>query len=125
MRGYRLMTCWQIFAEHIDEWPKHLVQMKRFWRSVIYNSGEFSGSPMVKHVAIGGLQHSHFAHWLALFYQNLHDISSTIEGALLVAERAHLIANSLLMGVTLNDGGLDAGLKPADLPQYHDVIKGA
>ena len=44
-----------IFAERVDDWPKHLTRMKAFWRSVLHNSGEFSGNPMLKHLAIPGL----------------------------------------------------------------------
>ena len=45
-----------IFAAHVTDWSVHLEQMKRFWRSVLHNSGEFTGSPMRKHVAIDGLE---------------------------------------------------------------------
>ena len=45
-----------IFAERIADWPAHLARMKAFWRSVLHNSGEFSGNPMVKHLAIPGLE---------------------------------------------------------------------
>ena len=44
-----------IFAERIDDWPTHLARMKAFWRSILFNSGEFSGNPMRKHMAIPGL----------------------------------------------------------------------
>ena len=40
-----------IFARHIADWPPHLSRMKAFWRSVLHNSGEFSGNPMLKHLA--------------------------------------------------------------------------
>src|SRR5690606_31153821 len=32
-----------IFNERIVDWAEHLDRMKRFWRSVLHNSGEFSG----------------------------------------------------------------------------------
>ncbi|MCP5145069.1 MAG: group III truncated hemoglobin [Gammaproteobacteria bacterium] len=41
-----------IFAERVADWLTHLERMKQFWRSVLHNSGEFSGNPMVKHIAI-------------------------------------------------------------------------
>jgi len=41
-----------IFKERIDDWDWHLDRMKRFWRSILHNSGEFSGNPMAKHLAI-------------------------------------------------------------------------
>src|SRR4051812_16849601 len=49
-----------IFAERIHDWPLHLGRMKAFWRSVLHNSGEFSGNPMIKHIAIPGLEERHF-----------------------------------------------------------------
>ena len=64
IRGDELLG--PIFAERISDWPAHLARMKAFWRSVLHNSGEFSGNPMLKHLAIPGLELRHFAHWLAL-----------------------------------------------------------
>ena len=60
-----------IFDQRIADWPAHLARMKAFWRSVLHNSGEFSGNPMIKHIAIPGLEERHFAHWLELFYATL------------------------------------------------------
>ena len=37
-----------IFAKRVADWPAHLLRMKQFWRSVLHNSGEFSGNPMAK-----------------------------------------------------------------------------
>ena len=37
-----------IFAERIADWDVHLGKMKRFWRSILHNSGEFKGNPMIK-----------------------------------------------------------------------------
>ncbi|HSG35433.1 MAG TPA: group III truncated hemoglobin, partial [Sphingomonadaceae bacterium] len=36
-----------IFAERISDWDAHLAKMKQFWRSILHNSGEFRGNPMV------------------------------------------------------------------------------
>ena len=66
-----------IFAERIRDWPLHLGRMKAFWRSVLHNSGEFSGNPMLKHIVIPGIEERHFAHWLALFYETLRDEEPT------------------------------------------------
>ena len=99
-----------IFAEHIEDWPAHLEQMKRFWRSVLHNSGEFTGSPMRKHVAIDGLEESHFAHWLALFNQTLREGEARSEAADHVGTKARTIAESLLTGIKLQRHGL-AGSK--------------
>ena len=66
-----------IFAERIQDWDVHLGRMKQFWRSVLHASGEFAGNPMVKHIAIPGLEERHFAHWLTLFYATLREEEPT------------------------------------------------
>jgi len=106
-----------IFAERIVDWPVHLGRMKAFWRSVLHNSGEFAGNPMLKHMAIPGLELRHFSHWLELFYATLRDLEPTCEATALVGERARMIADSLLTGITMQrDGLLVGGRAGKDLP---------
>lgn len=105
-----------IFAERIADWGPHLDRMKSFWRSVLHNSGEFSGNPMARHLAIPGLETRHFAQWLDLFYATLRELESHPAATRLVGTRARMIAESLLAGIATRDrgiGGLKAG---ADLP---------
>ena len=105
-----------IFATRIADWPLHLDRMKRFWRSILHNSGEFSGNPMAKHLALPGLEEHHFAHWLELFYATLrgleHDPAATRE----VGQRARMIADSLLTGIAMRDNGLSGARAGANLP---------
>ena len=105
-----------IFAERIADWPKHLARMKAFWRSVLHNSGEFSGNPMLKHLAIPGLELRHFAHWLELFYATLRDLEPHPEATTLVGGRARMIADSLLTAIAMRRDGLSAGRAGKDLP---------
>ena len=95
-----------IFATRIADWPAHLEQMKRFWRSVLHNSGEFTGSPMRKHVALDGLTEHHFTRWLTLFRQTLRDGKVNAEATVQVAGKARTIAESLLTGIKLQRHGL-------------------
>ncbi|MCF2515813.1 group III truncated hemoglobin [Sphingomonas sp. G124] len=104
VRGDELLG--PIFGERIADWPAHLEQMKRFWRSVLHNSGEFNGSPMRKHVAIDGLEERHFRRWLALFHDTLRDGEVHAEATSHVGTRARTIAESLLTGVKLHRHGL-------------------
>src|SRR3990167_8724301 len=60
-----------IFAARIADWPAPPGRRKAFWRSVLHNSGEFAGNPMLKHLAIPGLELKHFTRWLDLFYETL------------------------------------------------------
>lgn len=105
-----------IFAERITDWPTHLTRMKAFWRSVLHNSGEFSGNPMLKHLAIPGLELRHFARWLDLFYETLRDAEGQNEATELVGARARMIADSLLTAISMRRDGLAGGRAGKDLP---------
>lgn len=105
-----------IFAERIADWPAHLARMKGFWRSVLHNSGEFSGNPMLKHVAIPGLHLAHFSHWLELFYETLRDVEKHSAATTLVGARARMIADSLLTAIAMRRDGLAGGRAGKDLP---------
>ena len=105
-----------IFAERIADWPVHLARMKAFWRSVLHNSGEFSGNPMLKHLAIPGLELRHFAHWLDLFYATLRETEGHPQATALVGGRARMIADSLLTAIAMRRDGLAAGRAGKDLP---------
>lgn len=93
-----------IFAERIGNWPNHLKQMKRFWRSILFSSGEFFGSPMAKHVAIPGLDRDHFLRWLELFHSTLDDLGPA-SASTHVYEKARSIAASLLNGIRIHRDG--------------------
>lgn len=105
-----------IFAERIADWPAHLTRMKGFWRSVLHNSGEFSGNPMVKHLALPGLDLTHFSHWLELFYETLRDMETYPAATKLVGARARMIADSLLTTIAMRQDGLAGGRAGKDLP---------
>jgi len=105
-----------IFNERIKDWPAHLARMKSFWRSVLHNSGEFAGNPMLKHLVIPGIGLEHFSHWLQLFYQTLRDAEPTCEATALVGGRARMIADSLLTGISMQRDGLSGGRAGKDLP---------
>lgn len=95
-----------IFAARISNWPVHLEQMKRFWRSVLFSSGEFFGSPMAKHIAIAELDRSLFVRWLDLFGTTLDELGS-VDARAHVHDKARMIASSLLNGVLIQrEGGL-------------------
>jgi hemoglobin len=106
-----------IFAERIKDWDLHLGRMKQFWRSVLHASGEFAGNPMVKHLAIPGLDERHFAHWLGLFYSTLRELQPTDEATRLVGERARMIADSLLTGIETRRRGLAGARAGESLPR--------
>jgi hemoglobin len=106
-----------IFAERIADWPPHLARMKAFWRSVLHNSGEFAGNPMLKHIVIPGLEERHFARWLELFYATLRELEPTDAATQLVGERARMIADSLLTGIATQRSGLAGARAGENLPR--------
>lgn len=61
---------------------------------------------MVKHIAIPGLEPRHFAHWLELFYRTLQEVEPDRKATELVAQRARMIAESLLSGIEVHRNGL-------------------
>ena len=105
-----------IFAERIGNWPVHLERMKLFWRSVLHNSGEFSGNPMARHISIPDLEEAHFNRWLQLFYANLHSMNAGLQAVSLVGERARMIAESLLAGIATHRDGIAGANQGRNLP---------
>ncbi|MEZ2720421.1 group III truncated hemoglobin [Paenalcaligenes hominis] len=86
-----------IFNEHIQDWPTHLNTMVSFWSSILLKTGDFSGSPMMKHAALPNLSADLFEQWLQLFHQTCQQQANPelAETAWLFAQR---IARSLWMG---------------------------
>ncbi len=107
-----------IFAARISDWGPHLVRMKAFWRSVLMGSGEYSGNPMRMHVAIPGLEEAHFARWLELFYATLAQLGNSSEARRAVADKARMIADSLLTGIVMHrTGDLSSARAGENLPR--------
>lgn len=109
-----------IFAAHVVDWTPHLGRMKDFWASVTLESGRFRGNPMLKHIAVGGLEQTHFDRWLVLWRETVEKIVPDTAAAAVFRSSAERIARSLLSGIRLHCGGLDAVLPP----QAERVISG-
>lgn len=97
-----------IFASHVADWTPHLARMKDFWASITLESGRFRGNPMLKHMAIGGLDGVHFDRWLVLWNRTLDEVIANEEAAQVFREAAKRIARSLLTGIQIERDGLDA-----------------
>lgn len=100
-----------IFAERIKDWPKHLSHMKSFWRSIMLKTGEFSGNPMMKHVAISKIDDAEFSHWLKLFAETLNELGGPQEARDRIYQRAEMIAESLLLGIHIHRDGISSPAK--------------
>ena len=100
----------RIFAARIADWDEHLDRMTAFWSSVLHESGGFRGNPMVKHIAIPGIERDDFLHWLKLFGATLDRIERDPAATRLIIDRARMIADSLLTGIRIHrDGRTDLG----------------
>jgi hemoglobin len=97
-----------IFSKHITDWPNHLARMKDFWASIMLESGRYSGNPMQKHIAIGGLDALHFARWRELWDRALAEAAPKPIAAERFREAAQRIGESLLTGIEISRGGLSA-----------------
>ena len=97
-----------IFARQVKDWPLHLARMKDFWASIMIESGRFSGSPMQKHIAIGGLEAEDFAHWQLLWDQTLTRLAPDPVVRDRFREAARRIGESLLTGIEIDRDGLAA-----------------
>ncbi|HEY9091197.1 group III truncated hemoglobin [Parasphingorhabdus sp.] len=101
-----------IFNEIITNWPPHLERMKAFWTSIAIESGRFRGNPMVKHLAIPGIERSHFDHWLKLFDETLPEIMPNAAACQFLSDRAERIAESLMTGISIHRDGRLGGMPP-------------
>ncbi len=97
-----------IFMAHVVDWPPHLARMKDFWASVTLESGRFRGNPMLKHIAVGGLDNMHFDRWLVLWNQTLDNIAPNEAAAQVFRQAAERIAESLLTGIKVQRGGMES-----------------
>ncbi len=97
-----------IFESHVVDWTPHLARMKDFWASVTLESGRFRGNPMLKHMAIGGLDGLHFDRWLVLWNRTLDDVVPNEAAAEVFRAAAERIAGSLLTGIRIQRDGLVA-----------------
>lgn len=102
-----------VFDAHISDWPPHLDIMVTFWSSLLLGSGEYSGTPMPKHVALPDLDASMFHRWLDLFHATTRELPNR-DMANQADELAKRIARSLWFGYQMN---CDPNRMPADL-QY-------
>tara|TARA_R110002110_G_scaffold414414_1_gene644354 strand:- start:141 stop:605 length:465 start_codon:yes stop_codon:yes gene_type:complete len=103
-----------IFMAHVADWTPHLARMKDFWASVTLESGRFRGNPMLKHIAVGGLDRLHFDRWLVLWNRTLDAVAPNEAAAQVFREAAGRIAESLLTGIKVQRGGLDAISNPKE-----------
>ncbi len=52
------------------EWDTHLPKMYRFWSTMIFAAGTYTGNPFEKHIPLP-VEKIHFDRWVSLFYENI------------------------------------------------------
>ena len=74
---------------------------------------------MVKHLAIPGIDRSHFDHWLKLFDETLPEVMPNAEACQFLSDRAARIADSLMTGISIHRDGRLGGMPP--VPQKKEA----
>ncbi|HAQ36663.1 MAG: preprotein translocase [Maricaulis sp.] len=87
-----------VFDSVVEDWEPHLLTMMDFWSSVLMMTGRYHGRPMPKHMRLP-IGREHFVRWLSLFEATVREECDG-EAADLFVDRAHRIANSLLLGLS-------------------------
>jgi hemoglobin len=80
------------------DWRPHLAKMYAFWSSVMLTTGRYKGNPVVKHLAIPGIQPALFERWLALFNETSAELFDDAISAEFQAKAAR-IAESLQLAL--------------------------
>jgi hemoglobin len=80
------------------DWGPHLNKMYAFWSSVMLTSGRYKGNPVMKHLALPGIQPPLFERWLELFNQTSAELFEDAISAEFQAKAAR-IAESLQLAL--------------------------
>lgn len=92
-----------VFAR-VTDWEHHIAQISAFWSSVALRTGRYQGNPMGAHLPLA-LTPAHFARWLELWKATTSALCPP-EGAALLLDRAHRIAESLQHAFAVRSGQL-------------------
>ncbi len=93
-----------VFAARITDWEPHLQRMCAFWSPVALLTGTYHGQPMPRHMPLP-IDARHFDRWLALFTETARELCPPVAAEHFI-ERAQRIAQSLEMGVAMQNGVL-------------------
>jgi len=80
------------------DWQPHLEKMYAFWSSVMLTTGRYKGNPVIKHMALPGMNPDLFTHWLALFDASCRELFDEEISAAFRA-KAERIAESLKLAL--------------------------
>lgn len=79
------------------DWEHHLPRMYDFWENIVFQTGGFTGNPMVAHLQLNQkspLKQEHFERWLHLFFETVDELFDG-DNAELIKQRAQSIATMM------------------------------
>lgn len=79
------------------DWEHHLPRMYDFWENIVFQTGGFTGNPMIAHLQLNQkspLKQEHFARWLELFFETVDELFDG-DNAELIKQRAQSIATMM------------------------------
>jgi hemoglobin len=91
-----------IFETNVADWDHHIAKLCDFWSSVALMTGRYHGQPMQKHFGLGA-GGPHFDRWLDMFEATANELCPPAAAAHFI-ERARRIADSLEMGIAMQQG---------------------
>jgi hemoglobin len=99
-----------VFEEHVHDWDAHLARMHDFWSAALLRSGRYSGRPVERHHAIGGLTVAHFDRWIELFEETVRDLCPASQAdAFLI--RARRMRDGMITVLGLDDAPANTRVK--------------
>ncbi len=66
-----------IFNLHVKDWSVHLPKMYTFWESMLLDTANYKGNPMLVHIALDKmtpLESDDFEHWLKLWHKTVTEL---------------------------------------------------
>ncbi|MBI1404400.1 MAG: DUF1971 domain-containing protein [Porphyrobacter sp.] len=102
-----------LFNSAVDDWPRHLEKLGRFWSSVMLRTGRYKGNPVAEH-----LKHAEritpamFDRWLDLWRETTAELLPA-ETAGDLQEKAGRIGESLQLALRFHRGETTLAARPA------------
>lgn len=110
---YQKVKSDEILAHFFNDldWEHHLPKMYDFWSAIIFNTAEYKGNPVSKHIALNRrlkLENFHFDHWLVLWKTTVEE-NFTGVNALSAIQRAQSIKAIIQHKLNVMDTNINFG----------------
>ena len=87
-------------------WEHHLPRMYEFWENVLFQTGSFTGNPMIAHTQLhqkSPLSPEHFGRWQQLFLETINEL---FEGEYAELARQRAVSIATMMRIKILNPGL-------------------